>query len=86
MSSCLEANSTVASKVDDDARALIRGELEAIRDMITSALPRATDKTSTLHLEDMKDQIGKELDPKFIEPADTTGAPGGAAGRRRPGN
>ena len=71
-------------QVDDDARALIRGELEAVRDMINAALPKTTDKTSKLHLEDMKDQIGKELDPKFIEPTDPNAAPG--AGRRRPGN
>ncbi|HZS45356.1 MAG TPA: zinc-dependent metalloprotease [Blastocatellia bacterium] len=70
--------------VDDDARALIRGELEAISQMITAALPRATDKTTHLHLDDMKDQIAKELDPKFATPAAAPGqGPGGGAGRRR---
>jgi hypothetical protein len=35
-------------------------------------MARATDRASRMHLEDVKDQIAKILDPKFTQPAPTT--------------
>lgn len=55
--------------VTDDQRPLIRGELRALSADVTRALARATDRTSRLHLEDVRDQIAKVLDPKFAAPA-----------------
>ena len=51
--------------VTDDARPMIRGELRAISSQIAQASPRATDRMTRLHLDDLRDQIAKALDPKF---------------------
>ena len=64
--------------VTDDQRPLFRGELRALSTEITGALPRTTDRLTRLHLEDVKDQIAKILDPKFVLPA-----PAGPAGAIR---
>ncbi len=58
--------------VTDDQRPLIRGELRALSADVTRALARATDRTSRLHLEDVRDQIARVLDPKFAAPAPAT--------------
>ncbi len=47
--------------------------------MATAALPRSADRETRLHLEDVKDQIAKALDPKFAPP--TAGASPVAGGR-----
>jgi hypothetical protein len=47
----------------DDARALFRGELKTLEGELESALVRATDRTTTLHLEDVRMQIRRALDP-----------------------
>ena len=52
--------------VTDDQRPFIRGELQALNQMIARALPRTTDRTTRLHLEDVRNEIAKALDPKFI--------------------
>jgi hypothetical protein len=44
---------------------------------VTAAAARAADRATRLHLDDVKDQIGKILDPK-IAPASATGAASGA--------
>ena len=51
--------------VADDERPLLRGELKSLNTQISQVLPRATDRTTRLHLEDVRDQIAKALDPKF---------------------
>jgi hypothetical protein len=49
----------------DDARALFRAELKSLNGEIGAALPKTADRASRAHLEDLKDQIAKILDPKF---------------------
>ncbi len=58
--------------VTDDQRPFIRGELRALNADVTRAMARTTDRASRMHLEDVKDQIAKILDPKFAQPAPTT--------------
>ncbi|MBI1787916.1 MAG: zinc-dependent metalloprotease, partial [Acidobacteria bacterium] len=53
----------------DDQRPLFRGELRSIGAEIAGALPKVTDRTTRLHLEDLRDQIARALDPKFLTPA-----------------
>ncbi|MFI5176909.1 MAG: zinc-dependent metalloprotease, partial [Terriglobia bacterium] len=52
-----------------DVRPFFRGELKTLSAAVTAALPRATDRETRLHLEDIKDQIAKVLDPKIEPPA-----------------
>jgi hypothetical protein len=54
-----------AQRVTDDQRPMFRGELRTIAADAAAALPRTTDRESRLHLEDVRDQIAKILDPKF---------------------
>ncbi len=58
--------------VTDDQRPFIRGELRALNADVTKALARTTDRATRMHLDDVKDQIAKILDPKFSPPAPTT--------------
>jgi len=53
----------------DDVRPFFRGELKAVSAAITAAMSRATDRETRFHLEDIKDQIAKVLDPKIAPPA-----------------
>ena len=55
----------------DDQRPLFRGELRALNADVARALGRTTDRATRLHLEDVRDQIAKALDPKFAAPAPT---------------
>jgi Met-zincin/Domain of unknown function (DUF5117)/Domain of unknown function (DUF5118) len=57
--------------VNDDQRPFIRGELRALNADVARAVVRATDRATRMHLEDVKDQIAKILDPKFAAPAPT---------------
>jgi hypothetical protein len=59
----------------DDTRPLIRGELRGIGAQIAQALPRVTDRETKLHLEDLRDQTAKALDPKFQPAAPATTLP-----------
>jgi hypothetical protein len=52
------------------SRALARSELRALDGAIRSALPRTADRSTRAHLQDVRDQIGRILDPKFA-PAPT---------------
>lgn len=62
----------------DDARALIRAELRALGGEIDATLPRVADRVTRAHLADLRDQIDKTLDPKFLPPqAPTAAAAGG---------
>jgi len=56
-----------------DERGFYRAELQDIRAMAVAAMPKATDRTTRIHLESVRDQIDKILDPK------ETGRTGGAA-------
>ena len=52
-----------------DVRPLARGELRAIDLAARSALVKAADGTTRAHLQDVRDQIAKILDPQFAPPA-----------------
>jgi len=56
-----------------DERGFYRAELQDIRSMAVAALPKTADRTTRIHLESVRDQIDKILDPK------ETGRSGGAA-------
>jgi hypothetical protein len=60
-----------AQRATDDQRPMLRGELRTISADAVTALARTTDHDTRLHLEDVRDQIAKILDPKF----QPTGAP-----------
>lgn len=62
--------------VSDDQRPLLRAELRAIAAEAAGALPKAADRTTRAHLEDLRDQANRALDPKFLPPAPTTPATG----------
>ncbi|MBI5283143.1 MAG: zinc-dependent metalloprotease [Candidatus Solibacter usitatus] len=53
----------------DDVRALVRSELKLLNGDVTRAMAVVTDRASRAHLEDVKDQIARMLDPKFVPPA-----------------
>jgi hypothetical protein len=64
----------------DDVRGIVRGELRALSAQIGGALGGTSDRATRYHLEDIRDQIAKALDPKF-QPA----APAAAGAAARPG-
>jgi hypothetical protein len=65
-----------------EARALVRGELQALDKQIQAAQPGATDELTRRHLQDCRDQIAESLDRLVPRPA----APaGGGFGRGRGG-
>ncbi len=49
----------------EDVRPFFRGELKALSAAVTAAMPRAKDRETRMHLDDIKDQIAKALDPKI---------------------
>jgi hypothetical protein len=63
-----------------DARALFKGELRALDREIRAALVRKPERMTALHLEDVRDQIERALDPKM----EATGAAPAAAPRPQP--
>jgi len=63
-----------AQRANDDQRPMFRGELKTIAADAGAALARTTDRDTRLHLEDMRDQIAKILDPRF-QLANPTPAP-----------
>jgi len=70
------------SAVTDDQRPFIRGELRALNADVAKALVRTTDRPTRMHLEDVRDQIAKILDPKFAQAAPATVTPQAGGGRR----
>ena len=58
--------------ITDDSRPLFRGELKSLANQLTAAIPKASNRETKLHLEDLKDQIAKALDPKFQAPLGTS--------------
>jgi len=61
----------------DDTRGLARRELRAVDAATRRALVKVTDSATRAHLEDVRDQVDKILDPKFQAAAPLGGAPGG---------
>jgi hypothetical protein len=53
----------------DDTRAFFRGELKALNNDLAVALPRQTDRATQLHIEDIRTQIARALDPSVQAPA-----------------
>jgi hypothetical protein len=51
--------------VSDDTRPLFRGELKLLSEEIAAALPKMDKRETLLHFEDLRDQIGMALDPRF---------------------
>jgi hypothetical protein len=64
----------------DDTRGLARSELKAVDAAARRALVRTSDRATRAHLEDVRDQIAKILDPKFIAPAPAQGGGQGGPG------
>jgi hypothetical protein len=64
----------------DDVRPFFRGELKALSASVTASMARATDRETRLHLEDLKDQIAKVLDPKLAPPSTPTATTAGPRG------
>jgi hypothetical protein len=64
-------------RATNDERPMFRGELRTIAADAATALGRTTDRDTRLHLEDVRDQVAKILDPKFQQtnPAPAQGAP-----------
>jgi len=57
-----------------DEKPFYRAELRALNTSVAAALPRTTDRTTRVHLEGVRDQIARILDPKF-SPMQGAGAP-----------
>ena len=71
----------VNSRVSGESRPLARGELRALDTSVRAAIAKAADRTTRLHLQDVRDQIARILDPKFAPPT----APQNAADHLRRG-
>ncbi len=54
-----------AQRANDDQRPMFRGELKTVAADAGAALARTTDRDTRLHLDDLRDQIAKILDPKY---------------------
>jgi len=55
-----------------ESRALARNELRTLDGAVRTALMRTTDRATRAHLQDVRDQIGRILDPKFAAPTAPT--------------
>jgi hypothetical protein len=62
-----------AQRANDDQRPMFRGELKTIAADAGAAMARSTDRDTRLHLEDLRDQIAKILDPKYQQVNPTPG-------------
>jgi len=65
-----------------EVRALLKGELRALRSQVVAAIPATTDRATRLHLEDSRDAIDEILDPRAMR---TRAAAGGGGGGGRGG-
>jgi hypothetical protein len=54
-----------AQRANDDQRPMFRGELKTIAADAGASMARTTDRDTRLHLDDLRDQIAKILDPKY---------------------
>jgi hypothetical protein len=55
----------VNSRASGESRPLARGELRSIDVSVRAAIAKAADRPTRLHLQDVRDQIARILDPKF---------------------
>jgi hypothetical protein len=65
----LDAMSDKVNRTSGESRPLARGELRSLDGSVRAAIAKAADRTTRLHLQDVRDQIAKILDPKFAPPA-----------------
>ncbi len=65
-----------------EIRALLKGELRALRGQLVAAIPAATDRATRLHLEDSRDAIDEILDPRAMRTRGNAGAGGGGGAGR----
>jgi hypothetical protein len=69
---------TLANRVNgaqaaaNDSRAFFRGELKTLDSDVQTVLTRTTDRATLLHLEDVRSQIARALDPTVQESAEAT--------------
>jgi hypothetical protein len=52
------------ARATSDVRSLFRSELRTVQQNATAAIPRATNRETRAHLEDMRDQINQLLNPR----------------------
>jgi hypothetical protein len=52
------------ARATSDVRSLFRSELRAVQQSAQAAIPRATNRETRAHLEDMRDQINQLLNPR----------------------
>src|SRR6185369_12340035 len=62
-------------RATDDQRPMLRGELQTIAADATIAIRKTTDRDTRLHLEDLRSEIAKILDPKFQQANPVQAAP-----------
>jgi hypothetical protein len=53
----------------DDVRAFFRGELKTLDSDLEAALPRQSDRASLVHIQDVRAQIARALDPTIQAPS-----------------
>ncbi len=58
----------------DDSRAFFRGELKLLDADLRAAMARTTDRETRLHIDDVRTQIERALDPTVVERAGAAGA------------
>jgi hypothetical protein len=63
-----------------DEKPMYRAELRALTTAVNAAIVKTTDHETKAHLEAVRDEIAKILDPKFLPPAPTAAAGGGGRG------
>lgn len=56
-----------------DEKPMYRAELRSLNAAVTAALAKPGDRESKAHLEGVRDQIAKILDPKFAAASSTSG-------------
>jgi hypothetical protein len=61
-----------AQAAGNDSRAFFRGELKTLDGDLQTALTRTTDRATLLHIEDVRSQIARALDPSVQETAPAT--------------
>ena len=69
-----------APSASPDEKPMYRAELRALNASVTAAIGKAADHETKAHLEGVRDEIAKILDPKFLPPAPSAGAAGGGRG------